>query len=118
MFRSPLFSITECAGALAQDQSLSTGRGRLAMWSVDLPHNGSRRDRHLIGFIAGKRSVEFASSKRPVVTAVDDPNATISFLQSGRSAKRDFCATEFYKAAIGDLKHPAISPCSQARKSS
>ena len=50
--------------------------------------------------------------------SIFDPKPPLSFLQSGRSAKRDFCATEFYKAAIGDLKHPAISPCSQARKSS
>ena len=41
-----------------------------------------------------------------------DPEPTFGFLQSGRYARLALCETEFHKAAIGDLTHPAMSDTS------
>ena len=40
--------------------------------------------------------------------AVDDPEPSFNFLRTRRSAKRNFCETERYEAAVGDLTLPAI----------
>jgi hypothetical protein len=36
------------------------------------------------------------------------PLRPVSFLQSGSSAKSNFCELEFYEAAVADLTLPAI----------
>jgi len=36
-----------------------------------------------------------------------DPKRSISFLQTGQSAKPRFCELEFSEAAVGDLTQPA-----------
>ena len=49
-------------------------------------------------------SAQSCQGSSPLVAA----KRSISFLHSRRLAKANFCATEIYEAAIGDLKLPAI----------